>query len=91
MPMDHEKTEDMVETPETRRKAARNLEAAANSDNSLEGYAAVNNVDEDEKAEIARLAQKFASQQGKEQGPDDEDWSRAESEVRRRRLGINGL
>ncbi len=85
----HEKPEDMVPTPETEKKAARNLEAAANSDNSLQGYAAINQVDHS--SEIARLAMRFASEQGKHQGPDDEDWFRAEMEVRRRRRGVDGL
>ena len=85
MPMDREKTEDLVQTPETERHAARNLPAAANSDNSLQGYAAINDLNE--KDEIARMAMKFASQQGKESGPDDDDWFRAEQEVRRRRQG----
>jgi hypothetical protein len=86
--MDNEKTEDLVQTPETERNAARNLMAAANSDNSLEGYAAINS---DAKAEIAKLAKKFASAQGKQEGPDQDDWFRAEQEVRRRLRGVDGL
>jgi hypothetical protein len=81
--MDNEKTEDLVQTPETERTAARSLADAANSDNSLQGYAAINELNE--KDEIARMAMKFASQQGKEAGPEPDDWSRAEEEVRRRR------
>ena len=89
MAQKHERPEDMVETPETARKAARNLESAANSGNSLEGYAAINNSDD--RKEIEHLAHKYASQQGKETGPDDQDWFRAESEVRRRRRGVDGI
>src|SRR6266540_2970355 len=89
MPMDNEKVEDLVPTPELDRHAARNLPAAANSDNTLEGYAAINGYNE--RDEIAKLAKMYARQQGKETGPDDDDWFRAEFEVRRRLRGVDEL
>jgi len=56
MPKDKDKIEDMAATAETERHAARSLQEAANSDNSLEGYAAINGLGE--KDEIARKAEK---------------------------------
>lgn len=44
---EHERLEDMVEPPHLRVKPAESLEQAANSNNSLEGYAAVNDLNED--------------------------------------------
>jgi hypothetical protein len=61
------------------------LAEAANSNESLEGYAAMNGLNEDD--EIARLAHSFAEQRSREgrDGNADEDWYRAEREIRTRR------
>ena len=62
--------------------SARNMPDAANADNSLEGYAAINK-DADE--EIRQLAYKFYEERDRDEGNPDDDWFRAEEEVRRRR------
>ncbi len=73
---------------EQRMPTARSLEDAANSDNSLEGYVAVNHSprtggigDHDE---IALLAYQYYEERGGEHGWHEEDWYRAEQELRRR-------
>ena len=76
---------------------ARSLEDAANSENTLQGYAAINNVDEsseiaqeaasehpEDRDEIARLAYQYYLERGGEHGSHEEDWYRAEQEIRRR-------
>jgi hypothetical protein len=63
--------------------SARSLQDAANSDNSLQGYAAVNDPAEHE--EIALLAYKYYLQRGNLDGSAEEDWLRAEREVRGRK------
>jgi len=63
---------------------AHSLEEAANSDNSLEGYAAMN---EDEHSEIAKLAYALYEQRGGNGGSAEEDWFRAEREYRKRKGG----
>ena len=78
--------------------SAHTLEDAANSKNTLQGYAAINDVDEDseiaqeaaqedpgDREEIAQLAYQYYLERGGEHGSDEEDWYRAEAEVRRRR------
>jgi hypothetical protein len=62
---------------------ASDLNDAASAGSSLQGYAAVNQVDEHE--EIARLAYQYSRERGEGEGSADEDWFRAEQEVRRRR------
>jgi len=64
-------------------ETARNLPDAANADNSLQGYAAINGTDE--QSEIAALAYQLYRQRGGQEGDADGDWFRAEQEVRRRR------
>jgi len=72
---------------------AHTLEEAANSDNSLEGYAAINTADpeqrendpEDDETEIARIAYAMYVERGGEHGQDRDDWFRAVEEHRRRR------
>jgi hypothetical protein len=63
-------------------KTARNLPDAANSEQSLEGYAAINTEPD---SEIARIAFELYQQRGEHPGDADGDWFRAEQEVRRRR------
>ena len=63
-------------------KTARNLPDAANAQQSLQGYAAVN---VDDHAEISRTAYELYQNRGGEHGDADSDWFRAEEEVRRRR------
>ena len=69
---------------------ARSLEDAANSDNSLEGYVAINHSpgphgehqpDDDL---IAQLAYQFYLDRNGGAGSAEEDWYRAEREIRRR-------
>jgi hypothetical protein len=60
---------------------AHSLEEAANSDNSLEGYAAANANDHDE---IAKIAYCLYQDRGCEHGQDQDDWFRAEREYRQR-------
>lgn len=63
--------------------AARNLPGAANADNSLEGYAAINGSDNDD--EVREIAYRLYEERGGEDGHEMDDWLRAEEEVRRRR------
>lgn len=58
---------------------------AANSENSLEGYAAVNGLDDGD--EIARRAHELWQERVRsgEEGTADGDWFRAESDARRLR------
>jgi hypothetical protein len=64
-------------------KPAANLDEAASADNSLEGYAAINGMDD--RDEIARLAYQYYEERGDGAGSAEEDWLRAEREVRARR------
>lgn len=77
--------------------SAHTLEEAANSENTLQGYAAMNDADENsEIAEeaaseqpsdheaIAQLAYQYYLERGGEHGSHEEDWYRAEQEIRRR-------
>lgn len=80
---------DMVEDPHAHgdMKTARNLPDAANSGESLMGYAAINDADD----AVTRLAFQFY-QERQEKGIDgsaDDDWFRAEQEVRRTRNALN--
>jgi hypothetical protein len=78
--------EAMVEqTSERASTAARNLQGAANANNSLEGYASVNGLNEHD--EIARLAEEIYHERIRTgaDGTAEDDWFRAEAEVRRRR------
>lgn len=81
----------LVEDPHAHEeiRTARNMADAANANQSLEGYAAVNALDENE--EIGRLAHKYFLERQKEGGVGsaDDDWFRAEQEVRRTRKGTN--
>ena len=63
--------------------SAQSLQDAANADNSLQGYAAVNDPAEHE--EIARLAYSYYLERGASDGSAEEDWMRAEREVRARK------
>lgn len=66
-------------------QTARSLPEAASSDQSMEGYAAINDAD----SEVALLAHEFyrERQERGEPGSAVEDWLRAEQEIRRRRAG----
>ena len=64
-------------------ETARNLPDAANAEQSIQGYASVNGLDEE--SEIARVAYELFQQRGEKNGDADGDWFRAEQEVRRRR------
>ena len=63
-------------------RTAHSLEEAANADNSLEGYAAMNANGHDE---IAKIAYELYEQRGREHGHHEEDWHHAEREYQRRR------
>jgi hypothetical protein len=67
----------------SRIESARSLQDAANADNSLQGYAAINDPAEHE--EIARLAYGYYLERGETAGSAEEDWLRAEREVRTRK------
>lgn len=76
---------DLVENPAAHAdiETARNLPDAANSQQSLEGYAAINSEPE---SEIAQRAYQLYLERGENgHGDADGDWFRAEEEVRRRR------
>ncbi len=60
---------------------AHTLEEAANADNSLEGYAAINN----DRDEIALLAYQYYEERGRQHGFHEDDWRRAELELRNRK------
>jgi hypothetical protein len=64
-------------------RSARSLQEAASAGNSLQGYAAVNDPTEHE--EIARLAYSYYLERGSDGGSAEEDWLRAEREVRARK------
>jgi hypothetical protein len=76
---------DLVEDPRTETPSARNMPDAANSDESLQGYAAVNGLNGD--SEVARRAYELyrQRQEAGESGSADDDWFRAEMEVKRTR------
>lgn len=66
--------------------SARSLRDAANSENSLEGYAAMNANDPDHD-DIARLAYQLWEESGRPHGAAEEHWFQAEEELRRQRAG----
>ena len=70
-------------------KTARNMVAAASAEQSLQGYAAVAGLDESD--DIARLAYKLYQERTEagQVGSADDDWLRAEQEVRRTRSALN--
>jgi hypothetical protein len=79
------RVQDQVERPSAHKgiETARNLPDAANAEQSIQGYASVNGLDE--QTEIARLAYKLFEERGDQEGDADGDWFRAEEEVRRNR------
>jgi len=83
--MANEEVQNLVEDPTAHRdiESARNMPDAANAQQSIQGYAAVNGLDDDD--EIARVAYRLYTERGPEAGDADGDWFRAEEEVRRRR------
>jgi hypothetical protein len=84
-----EKIRDMVEDTRAHSgvNTAKNMPDAANAEESLLGYAAVNDTDDD----VARRAfQLYQERQEKGLGGSaDDDWFRAEQEVRRNRGSLN--
>ena len=83
--MANEEVQNLVEDPTAHRdiESARNMPDAANAQQSIQGYAAVNGLDDDD--EIARVAYRLYTERGPEEGDADGDWFRAEEEVGRRR------
>ena len=61
---------------------ADSLAEAADTGDSVEAYAAINN-----REEIAKLAYKYYEERGYKHGYHHEDWQRAEQEIRNRRRG----
>ena len=80
-------------------RSAHSLQDETNSNDTLQGYAAMNNVDEHsaiakeaasetgdkDREEIARLAYLYHEERGGHHGSHDEDWYRAEQVIRERR------
>ena len=79
-------------------RSAKSLEDETNSNDTLQGYAAMNDVDEhseiakeaanetsDDREEIARLAYQYHEERGRHHGSHQEDWYRAEQVIRERR------
>ena len=62
--------------------SARSMTDATSRDNMIEAYASING--EDEHAEIARLAYQFYLERGEQHGTPEDDWLKAEQELRRR-------
>ncbi|MGI8745084.1 MAG: DUF2934 domain-containing protein [Bryobacteraceae bacterium] len=99
--MQSKKAEEARQVPaHSDQHSAQSLEDAANSDNSLQGYAAINEVPErseiareavketsDDHEEIARLAYQYYLERGGHHGSHEEDWYRAQQVVRSRRAG----
>ena len=82
----------------TGNRSAHNLRDETNSNDTLQGYAAMNSVGErseiakeaageisDDREEIASLAYQYHQERGGQHGSHDEDWYRAEQVVRQRR------
>ncbi len=79
--------------------SARSLEDETNSNDTLQGYAAMNSVDEhsaiakeaasepgdNDREEIARLAYQYHEERGGHHGSHEDDWYRAEQVMRERR------
>lgn len=61
---------------------ARTMEEAVNSNDSLEGYVAMNG---DDNSEIARRAYELYEERGRQHGFHEDDWYRAENEIRSRK------
>ena len=80
-------------------RSAHSLEDETNSNDTFQGYAAMNNVDEHsaiakeaasetgghEREEIARLAYQYHQERGGHHGSHEDDWYRAEQVIRERR------
>jgi hypothetical protein len=88
-PVDPKASTNAMPERDADRGAARSLPDAANSDNSLEGYAAINGLDDH--SETARRAHELYLQRVSSgaDGSADDDWFRAEQEVRRDRMRRN--
>ena len=80
---------DLVEDPRSDTRSARNMPDAANANASLQGYAAVNGLNGD--SDVARRAYELYLQRQEtgEEGSAEDDWFRAENEVRRTRDSAN--
>ena len=65
---DHDKPENLVESPHQEEREARSLEDAVDSHGTLEGYFAMNNIRDDEEREAMALEEK-----GKKQDQPDEN------------------
>ncbi|HEY7209687.1 MAG TPA: hypothetical protein VH477_05390 [Bryobacteraceae bacterium] len=57
-PKEHEKPENLVESPHQEEQAARSLEDAVDSHGTLEGYYAMNNIRDEEEREALALEKK---------------------------------
>ncbi|HEX4169392.1 MAG TPA: hypothetical protein VHZ55_28355 [Bryobacteraceae bacterium] len=64
---DHDKPENLVESPHQEETEARSLEDAVDSHQSLEGYFAMNNIRDEEEVEAEKLKQQQDSERAKQQ------------------------
>ncbi len=82
---------DQVESPHAHNgiATARNMPDAANAEQSLEGYAAINGLSDD--SAIARRAHELFLERERQgiPGSADGDWFRAEEEILRGRMATN--
>lgn len=75
--------EAMVDSRNPKADSARSLTDATMGEDALESYASINNSDEH--SEVAQLAYQYYLERGDKHGKPEDDWMRAENEVRRRR------
>lgn len=87
-PEDTEKELAMADDRNERAHSARSMTEATSRDNMIESYAAINAVDEH--AEISKLAYQYYLERGEKHGTPEDDWMRAELEVRRTRASSIG-
>ncbi len=63
---EHDKPENLVESPHQAEHEARSLEDAVDSHGTLEGYFAMNNIRDDEEREAMKLEEKQSPKKEKE-------------------------
>ena len=66
---DHDKPENLVQSPHQEEHEARSLEDAVDSNGTLEGYFAMNNIRDDEEREALALEEKQKKEDPKEDSP----------------------
>jgi hypothetical protein len=89
-PIDPEGTNALPDKKKVRAATtARSMPDAANTGNSLEGYAAVNALDENDEIACRAHDLYLERQHSGQEGTAEDDWFRAEQEVRRNRMERN--